>query len=233
MKSLLPSRPEGIAQREDAAANPWESAYLRFETPEQETRKFLRRLSALGAGRWPRDAEIVELFCGRGNGLTALERLGFSRRVGVDLSLALTARNADRGRVVVADCRRLPYAGRSRDIATVHGGLHHLLRLPADLDDTLSEVGRVLREDGLLLVVEPWDTPFLGWTHAVARNAVARRLSSRLDALATMIEEEGKTYQRWLAAPQQILAALDRHFSPEICRRRWGKLLFVGRRRSA
>src|SRR5271166_6151917 len=38
----------------------WEEAYQRFETPEEECRKFLRRLKRLGADDWPRDAAIVE-----------------------------------------------------------------------------------------------------------------------------------------------------------------------------
>ena len=42
--------------------DPWEAAYLRFETPEQEIQKFIARLSRLGAPQWPPDAEIVELF---------------------------------------------------------------------------------------------------------------------------------------------------------------------------
>src|SRR5580700_4855758 len=71
--------------------DPWEAAYLRFETPEQEIQKFVSRLRKLGADQWPRDAEIVELFCGRGNGLNALERLGFTRLEGVDLSPRLIA----------------------------------------------------------------------------------------------------------------------------------------------
>ena len=44
------------------APNAWEAAYLRFETPEEERRKFLRRLRKLGAESWPKDAQVVELF---------------------------------------------------------------------------------------------------------------------------------------------------------------------------
>jgi hypothetical protein len=66
--------------------SPWETAYSRFESPEQEIQKFTRRLNKLGAANWPRDADIVELFCGRGNGLHALSQLGFTRLEGVDLS---------------------------------------------------------------------------------------------------------------------------------------------------
>src|ERR1700747_1697627 len=73
------------------SADPWEAAYLRFETPEEEIQKFVARLHRLGARQWPRDAEIVELFCGRGNGLIALQRLGFTRLEGVDFSPRLVA----------------------------------------------------------------------------------------------------------------------------------------------
>jgi len=55
--------------QDQLSLNPWEAAYLRFESPEEEIRKFVRRLTRLGAPQWPRDAEIVELFCGRGNGV--------------------------------------------------------------------------------------------------------------------------------------------------------------------
>ena len=70
-------------------ATAWEEAYRRFETPEQEIAKFQERLRHLGAGEWPRDSRILELFCGRANGLVALHRMGFTRLTGGDLSTAL------------------------------------------------------------------------------------------------------------------------------------------------
>jgi len=63
-----------------------EAAYSRFETSGQEIRKFIRRLRSMGAMSWDRNPAVVELFCGRGNGLVALSRLGFSQIEGVDLS---------------------------------------------------------------------------------------------------------------------------------------------------
>ena len=89
-------------------ADPWEAAYLRFETPEQEIQKFIRRLHHLGAEEWPRDSEIVELFCGRGNGLHALERLGFTRLEGVDLSRGCwrsTGETRNVTRQIAGNCR--------------------------------------------------------------------------------------------------------------------------------
>ena len=62
------------------------SAEKRFESPAEEVRKFRRRLVSVGAVNWPRESAIVELFCGRGNGLKALASLGFQSLSGVDLS---------------------------------------------------------------------------------------------------------------------------------------------------
>src|SRR5437773_5052148 len=158
--------------------DPCEAAYLRFETPEEEIRKFVRRLTRMGAPQWPRDAEIVELFCGRGNGLIALQRLGFTRLEGVDLSPRLLAQFKGSAKCTVADCRRLPFADRSKDILIVQGGLHHLPALPGDLDQTFSEMQRALRKDGRVMFVEPWRTPFLTFVHFVSELRLVRRLSN-------------------------------------------------------
>src|SRR5258706_5037192 len=110
--------------------DPWEEAYLRFETPEEEIQKFIKRLKFMGANEWPRNAEIVELFCGRGSGLRALHQLGFTQVEGVDLSPTLVAAYAGPGKILVGDCRRLPFGNASKDILIVQGGLHHLPALP-------------------------------------------------------------------------------------------------------
>ena len=209
----------------------WEQAYLRFETPEEERQKFLRRLRALGAPAWPRDAEVVELFCGRGNGLEALARLGFTRLEGVDLSASLLAQYRGQAKCYVADCRALPFPDASRDVLVVQGGLHHLEKLPVDLVRTLDEVRRVLRPGGRFVVVEPWLTPFLSFVHAVCEVRLARRAWPKLDALATMNEIERPTYMAWLERPGEILALLRERFVVELCRETWGKLHFVGRAR--
>lgn len=210
-----------------AAVEAWEAAYLRFETPEQEIRKFTRRLERLGAAAWPRDARIVEIFCGRGNGLKALERLGFTNLQGVDLSPRLIGHYRGRGRCCAGDCRAMPLRSSSCDIAIVQGGLHHLPDLAGDLPRVVGEVQRVLKPGGLFVVVEPWLTPFLRIVHAVCASP-ARRLSGRLDALATMIDYEGDTYRGWLANPTDILSRLTGAFEPRVRREAWGKLLFVG-----
>jgi SAM-dependent methyltransferase len=151
----------------------WEAAYARFETPDEEVAKFTSRFHKLGVNRLPRDLLVVNLFCGRGNGLQALERLGFSHLEGVDLSPSLMQQYGGSAKLYVADCRALKFESDSKDLMIVQGGLHHLPTLPADLEGVLSEVQRVLKSGGRFMVVEPWLTPFLRGVHAacnVIRN---------------------------------------------------------------
>jgi len=220
------------AEQDRLPRDPWEEAYLRFESPEEEIRKFIRRLKFMGAMKWPRNAKIVELFCGRGSGLMALHQLGFSEVEGIDLSPSLAAAYAGPGKILVGDCRQLPFENASKDILIVQGGLHHLPVLPDDLDRVLDEGARVLSKDGLLVVVEPWATLFLSMTHALSRSRTIRMLSPKVDALATMIHHERNTYEQWLSHPGLILDSLRKSFRVERCHFRWGKIYFAGRKRT-
>ncbi len=221
--------PPSAYEAAQTAVDPWEAAYLRFETPEQEIQKFIGRLKKLGAEQWPKNAEIVELFCGRGNGLNALERLGFSNVEGIDLSPRLLAQYRGSARCVQGDCRSLPFPDRSKDVLIVQGGLHHLPNLPDDLEQTVAQMQRVLKPEGRVMVVEPWRTPFLTFAHFVSEIGVVRRLSNKLDALAVMTEHEIVTYEQWLTHPDIILKIMHAHFVPTHESFEWGKWLFSGR----
>jgi ubiquinone/menaquinone biosynthesis C-methylase UbiE len=210
------------------APDPWEAAYLRFETPEEEIQKFMARLNRLGAPQWPRDAEIVELFCGRGNGLIALQRLGFTNIEGVDLSPRLIAQFKGTAKCTVADCRQLPFPDRSKDILIVQGGLHHLPGLPSDLDQTFSEMQRVLRKTGRVMFVEPWRTPFLTLVHFISEIPLVRKISNKMDAFATMTALEIRTYTQWTGQPELIKQIARAHFVPVQETFAWGKWNFVG-----
>ena len=209
----------------------WEAAYRRFETDDQETGKFLSRLRRAGAAAWDKSSEVVELFCGRGNGLHALHRLGFKNVEGVDLSPHLLAQYAGSAQLYVGDCRDLKFEDRSKDLVVVQGGLHHLAELPGDLERVLAEVRRVLRPEGFVLIVEPWLTPFLRVVHAACSVRLLRRLWGKLDALAVMIERERATYEQWLAQPDTVREVLLGHFEGPPPTVGWGKMTFVGRPR--
>lgn len=205
---------------------PWEEAYRRFETPEQELRKFLRRLRWAGAPGWDRKATVLEPFCGRGSGVRAWRTLGFTRVYGLDLSFTQLGA-APGGAWIQADARALPLADRSVDIVSVHGGLHHLPGL-ADVRVALAEMARVLQPEGRFLLVEPWLTPFLHLVHFCCNRRFLRRVSGRLDAFWTMTAYERIDYERWLCHPREVHGMLEERFSLVRSRVGWGKLMVVG-----
>jgi len=210
------------------ATTPWEEAYQRFETPAEERRKFIRRLRRLGVSRWNRNWRILEICSGRGNGLLAWQELGFPHVVGADLSLALLERSESRGRSLVGDARCLPVRTSSQNVAIVQGGLHHVGSLD-DVRAALREMRRVLVPGGLVIIIEPWPTLFLRGVHLVAERKIMRALSQKLDAFAAMTDEERPTYESWLSRPDAILAAITADFEAMMIRRRFGKLVFLGR----
>ena len=209
----------------------WEEAYQRFETPEEERKKFVRRLRSIGAGRWSRNAGILEICSGRGNGMVAWREMGFTNVFGVDLSQALIKVSALRRCCIVGDMCRLPVRTASRDVAIVQGGLHHLPEFD-QVRAALAEMRRVLRPDGTVIIIEPCRTPFLTVVHFVSELRPLRAMSNKLDAFATMTEEEFPLYHNWLAQPAAVLAAITKEFEPVSVRQRWGKLVFVGRPQS-
>jgi ubiquinone/menaquinone biosynthesis C-methylase UbiE len=213
---------------DDEIQRRWEEAYVRFETPGEEIRKFMGRLIKLGQENWRRDARIVEIFCGRGNGLKALEKLGFTNLEGVDISPDLLARYDGPARMYEADCRFLPFDDSTKDVVIVQGGLHHLPNLPGDLDRTLAEVRRVLKPEGRFVMVEPWRTPFLDVIHFLSDRRLVRSVSSKFDAFATMTHYEAKTYFSWIGKASEISTLLDAHFRVSRRKAAWGKMMLIG-----
>ncbi|MCC7418299.1 MAG: class I SAM-dependent methyltransferase [Acidobacteria bacterium] len=208
----------------------WERAYQAFETPAEERRKFIRRLRSVGAGGWSRDARVLEVCSGRGNGLAAWRELGFARVYGVDLSRSLVEVSALRERCAVGDACRLPIRPASIDVAIIQGGLHHFPTFDL-VRAGLAEMRRVLAPGGRVVIVEPARTPFLTAVHAISELKPVRALSGRMDAFATMTEEEYPLYHAWIERTDEVLRTIRQEFDQVWLRRRWGKLVFVGRPR--
>lgn len=209
----------------------WEDAYRRFETPEEEVRKFLGRFRWFQFSTLPRDAKIAEIFCGRGNGLVALTEMGFHDLHGIDLSEELLLQYHGPAQLHLADCRKLPMPDGSFDAIVVQGGLHHLPDLHGDLTRVCEEVRRVLKPDGRFYVVEPWSTPFLSFVNAIVGIPLVRRCWGKGDALAEMNFRERETFYPWLAASDAILKILEKSFETERESIALGKIKWIGKPR--
>jgi ubiquinone/menaquinone biosynthesis C-methylase UbiE len=206
----------------------WENAYNRFETEEEEIRKFEKRLVSMGAANWAKNVKIVDLFCGSGRNLICLERLGFSDLHGVDLSPRLLSRYSGSAQLYVGDATELQFPDSWADIVIVQGGLHHLPNLEESFGKCLDEIHRILKSDGLFVMVEPWATPFLSVAHWSCRRKLIRWISPKVDALAVMIEEERETYYSWLSSANKILDELAARFEKKFLQIKMGKFNFIG-----
>jgi len=207
----------------------WEAAYERFETTDEEVQKFLDRLRYMKLDRLDKASSILEIFCGRGNGIVAFERLGFHDVEGVDLSFPLLEKYSGLPRnLYVADCRQMPFDDHSKDLIIVQGGLHHLPLLPSDVEQTCYEVKRVLKPGGRFAIVEPYPTICLPWIHFVSELSMVRCCLPKLDALAVMTERERTTYQNWMKESPGIRQSIKQGFKPIVDKVTWTKWMFVG-----
>lgn len=109
--------------------------------------------------RLPRGARILEVGCGPGNALGALENeCEPSMLVGLDLDRTLLGearaaveRNAVRATLVLGDIRRLPFQTESFDVVVDFGTCYHI----ADPELALREIERVLVRGGLFVHETP------------------------------------------------------------------------------
>jgi SAM-dependent methyltransferase len=111
----------------------------------------LRRFGLRPGCRW------LDLGCGPGTNLTMLDTLRPSLTLGLDLSpigLDFARQSAPAARLVRADLKKaLPFADASFDLVTIFNVLYHRW-MPGE-DAVLSEVFRILKPGGLLLMTEP------------------------------------------------------------------------------
>jgi len=118
--------PVQIAARQ--GIDPWEAAYLRFETPEEEIRKFTERLRRLGVSKWPRETTWWSCFAGAATDCTRWRSSdsGTSREWTCRRGCWRNTRGMPAA--MSGDCRELPFADKSKDAAIVQGGLHTTCR---------------------------------------------------------------------------------------------------------
>jgi SAM-dependent methyltransferase len=209
----------------------WEAAYNRFETPEEERAKFRRRLHSMGVPKLPKNLRVADFFCGRGNNLTVLEEMGFTDLTGVDLSPNLLSQFKGRAKLYVGDCCDLKLPDACLDLVIVQGGMHHLPKLPEDLDKCFAEIARVLAPGGTVLFVEPWMTPFLWFAHFCSERRLCQMLYPKLEALKVMTDHERTTYYNWLRHPGMIRELAAKYFDSVVNRATLGKWYYLGRKK--
>ena len=205
----------------------WENAHIDFSTSIMDVKKFRRRLKRMKVHRFVR-GRVAELFCGRGNGLTALESFGYTDLYGLDLSYRLLSEYKGIAHTIQCDCSKIPHPDEVFDFIVVQGGLHHLENLFEDLPMVLEEIHRILKQGGRFIFIEPWLTPVLSFILTFSFIPFFRKSWSRIDAFARMVTFEKKTYQAWLENPDFILRETLKKFSPQHLKIGLGFINFIG-----
>jgi demethylmenaquinone methyltransferase / 2-methoxy-6-polyprenyl-1,4-benzoquinol methylase len=159
-----------------------------------------RRVTARAAR--PSGARALDVAAGPGNVATELLAHGAREVVALDLSFAMLAEGARRGRAdlhwVNGDAQALPFADESFDVVTISFGLRNV----PDPQRALDEFARVTRPGGRVVVCE-----FAAPTWAPFRALYTRYLVGMLPLGARMVSSSPAAY-RYLA--DSILAWPDR-----------------------
>jgi ubiquinone/menaquinone biosynthesis C-methylase UbiE len=182
---------------------------LQWSSKESLTPRFIegqRRYLELMLQDFPRDLTVLDIGCGEGVGVEYLiNTMEFTNVTGMDISEEkLNVARYKNLNAVKCDFHRLPFPDKSFDVAYSSHSLEHALS-PSKV---VSEIKRVLRVPGVLLVVLPY--PDRGDWNNVAHCGKFE--------LGTNILDEGKSVEAFFkrAGFSKIELNFDNFREPEI-----------------
>lgn len=193
----------------------WATTYDHFPNPllAREQRHVLPLLPRL------RNRHALDLACGTGRWLNHLLAIGALPGVGVDLSSAMLRVASNKtellGKVVQADCLRLPFRASTFDFSICSFALGHI----QDLSSVAAEFSRVMKPDSDLFVTDlhpeayaiGWRTGFRDQQSEVQVHTVPHSAEDILGAFGSVGCECAAHLSLWLGdAEQPLFAAAGR-----------------------
>lgn len=175
----------------------WDADFVEyFSNRKSKLKRDFAVLKSLGLLALPKEARILELFCGRGECQELLRNNGYASVFGLDMSLRLLKEADKRCCVQACNSLKLCYKADSFDVLFVNEGLHHLRNME-EMKQFFCEAKYVLKQDGMFGFFEPADTVF----RIIATAAVFSPLSNlwgRTRALKNILESEKNEFEFWL-----------------------------------
>jgi ubiquinone/menaquinone biosynthesis C-methylase UbiE len=193
----------------------WDNIFIEYSGDKK--RKFKRDfaiIKSLGITEERYDTPILELFCGKGECQELLQKMGFVKAYGLDISKTLLDWANKDSKILVCDSLNICCKPDKFDLVFINEGLHHLRGMP-QIELSFSEVKRVLKNDGIFAFYEPANT----LARSIAQTMVLSPLSCvsrRTRLLKSILMEEMQEYRFWLTHIPEVLQLMrDTGFSIE------------------
>jgi SAM-dependent methyltransferase len=159
---------EAPAQGEIGA---WALAHYEEPFYSQRTAKLPGKLARLGAFGLPREAQILDAGCGKGEALAFMRQFGYTNLSGVDLTEHPEWSRLPEVHFEASDMTRMPFPdGQFDAIINLHA-LHHMGN-PRGVADFLAECTRVLKPGGKLMILDYEGSAQINLLHWCLRKRV-------------------------------------------------------------
>ena len=154
---------KNIQEKTGFVSEEWKESFSILK--EQKILKFtqaimLRAIGILNIAKT--DDKICDVGCGQLSFLNQLKSHGFKNLYGVEVDEALINLTSSRGsfsEIKIGSACKIPFEDKFFDVVTIYAVLHHIGI--KDHETVISEVDRVLKTNGKLLIIEPY--PFAFW----------------------------------------------------------------------
>lgn len=199
-----PPRPGPL--REESAD--WQQAYRDPQLIARRQKKHRVKFNRLGLLKFPRNAKLLDMCCGTGEGLRCLHQEGFTNLSGIDVTADPELQKESWLDLRAGDSRALPFADGTFDVVLCMHALHHLGGV-AGIRAALVEATRVLKPGGRLALIDHFDSPQLRLAFWACRQSWLAWPTSGLRSFRRQLIEEWSYLIPYLAAWPQVRALID------------------------
>jgi SAM-dependent methyltransferase len=182
----------------------WNSIFIEYSADKKKKlKRDLAIIDALDVTGQNKSANILELFCGKGECQELLQGMGFAGVYGLDISKALLGYVKQNVNVQACDSLNICYKSDTFDIVFINEGLHHLHDM-FEIERCFMEVKRVLKNGGLFAFYEPDHTLARSLASALVLSPLSF-VSRRTRLLKSILLDEMQEYRFWLSHIPEVL----------------------------
>lgn len=188
--------------------------------PEYESRFFMvrkffwtRLKESIDLAALKNDARILDLGCGIGHLLSEIKKQNATcTGVGVDLNARIMSLHIPGCQFIIADAAKLPFSDGYFDVVFALDILEHI----PNIELTVAEIRRVLKPEGLLIVVGPTESVFYKFCRFLIKGTFSMKSGPgggehyhSIMFLRQRIRELGFSLEEKITLPKYFPLALD------------------------